>query len=67
MDDAEKIAELERQLVEALLKVYELEKKVKANSLLRYDMEEILRGLYRECIQLKESEDKPDIDTLLLH
>ena len=42
MTDEEKIERLERQLDEALLKVFDLEHKHKSDSLIRFEMEEML-------------------------
>lgn len=65
MNEEEKIARLERDLEDALLRVYELESRQKSDSMIRFELEEMLRSIYHECHRLKESEEKPDIDTLL--
>ncbi len=65
MTDEQKIQELEQKLDDALLKVFDLEAKQKSDSLVRYELEEILRSIYYECKRLKESEEKPAIDELL--
>lgn len=65
MTHEEKIEHLERQLDEALLKVFDLENKQKSDSLVRFELEEMLRSIYHECLRLKDSEEKPDTDTLL--
>ena len=65
MTDEERILQLEMQLDDALLKVFDLEKKQKADALVRYELEEMLRSIYYECLRLKESEEKPDAEHLL--
>ncbi len=65
MTDDEKISELEKQLDDALLKVFDLERKQKTDELIRYELEEMLRSVYYECLRLKGSDEKPDVDSLL--
>lgn len=65
MNDEQKMQEMEQRLDNALLKVFDLEAKQKSDSLVRYELEEILRSIYYECKRLKESEEKPTIDELL--
>jgi len=65
MSEEEKIEELERKLDEALLKVFDLESRRKSDSLVRYELEEVLRSIYHECSRLKASEEKPETDQLL--
>ena len=66
MDDNDKLAELEKQLDDAMAEKYELERQLKFDSMIRYELEEIIRGIYRECRNiLKDEGEKPDLETVL--
>lgn len=65
MTDEERIEDLGRKLDDALLRVFDLENKQKSDSLIRYELEEMLRSIYHECLRLKDSEEKPDTDAIL--
>jgi hypothetical protein len=69
MEDSEKIELLEKKLDEALAKVFELESLTKRDGLVRYELEEIIRSIYRECrnILKNEEEKKPTVDQVLTH
>ncbi len=67
-----KIEDLENKLDDALLAKFELELKQKSDSLLRYEMQEMIRNIYHECRNLSEPdieerhlEQKPDLATIL--
>ena len=65
MTDEERIEHLGRQLDDALLRVFDLENKQKSDSMIRYELEEMLKSIYHECLRLKDSGKKPDTDALL--
>lgn len=69
MEDQEKIRQLEKELDEAMVKVIDLENRAKRDSLLRYELEEMLRSIYRECrnILKSEEEEKPELEQVLTH
>lgn len=69
MEDSEKIELLEKKLDEALLKVFELENRAKRDGLVRYELEEFIRNIYRECrnILKNEEEEKPTLEQVLTH
>ena len=67
-----KIEALEGKLDDALLAKFDLELKQKSDSLLRYEMQEMIRNIYHECKNLSEpdaneryAEEKPDLETVL--
>ncbi len=69
MEDLEKIQQLEKELDEAMAKVFDLENRVKRDGLLRYELEEMLRSIYRDCrevLKAKEKE-KPTLEKVLKH
>jgi len=66
MDEASKIEELENKLDEALAKVFELEKQQKQDGMIRYELEEMIRNIYRECRNiLKSEEEAPSLENVL--
>ena len=66
MDDNDKLAELEKQLDDAMAEKYELERQLKSDSMIRYELEEIIRSIYYECRNiLKEEGNKPDLEIVL--
>jgi len=65
-----KIEVLESQLDDALLAKFNLELQQKSDSLLRYEMQEMIRNIYHECKSLsvteeRQYEEKPDLETIL--
>ena len=69
MEDLEKIQQLEKELDEAMAKVFDLENRVKRDGLLRYELEEMLRSICRDCrevLKAKEKE-KPTLEKVLKH
>jgi hypothetical protein len=69
MEDHEKIASLEIKLDEALSKVFDLESRAKRDGLVRYELEEIIRNIYRECrnILKNQEEEMPTLEQVLTH
>lgn len=69
MEDSEIIELLEKKLDEALAKVFDLESRIKRDGLVRYELEEIIRSIYRECrnILKNEEEEKPELEQVLTH
>lgn len=66
MDDNDKIEALERQLDEAMAEKYELDRQLKSDSMIRYELEEVIRSIYHECRNiLKQEGQKPDLETVL--
>jgi chromosome segregation ATPase len=69
IEDQEKIQQLERELDEAMAKVFDLENRVKRDVLLRYELEEMLRSIYRDCREVLKAkeEEKPTLEKVLEH
>ncbi len=65
MKENERITQLEAQLDEAEAARFELSLSLKQEKNLRYELEEFVRSIYKECNNLLTEEDKPDIDTVL--
>lgn len=67
MDDQDKIQQLEKELDEAMVKIFDLENRLKRDGLLRYELEEMLRSIYRACREILKSkeEEKPTLEKVL--
>lgn len=63
--EEDKLEELERKLDDALVKVYELEARLKTEASVRFEFEEMLRSIYYESQSLKGAAEQPDGGTLL--
>jgi hypothetical protein len=66
MEQSKQREALEQKLDEALLKVFDMERQIQRDRLLRYELEEFIRSIFRDCKQLLASEEeKPSLENVL--